>query len=132
MNELTLKGGYYYDDNNNRWNAVIETYKSALKKSKSLIKCFNCSDCSCCSYCSRCSDFIINPQRYFTPKIGSRDSITMFYWTNKNNLQIVCGRFKGTLQEFKDKVNTTHKDNELYLNQYLNEIKKIEFLISEN
>jgi hypothetical protein len=56
----------------------------------------------------------------------------MFFWTNKNDLQVICGCFKGTLQEFKDMVNTTHQNNNLYLNQYLNEIKKIDFLISEN
>lgn len=76
---------YYVDDNNNKWNNEFYTEEQAIKNSKSLTKCFNCvncSDCHSCSYChscSDCSDFKENPQRYITPKIGSRKSQTTFY-----------------------------------------------------
>jgi len=36
---------------------------------------------------------------------------------------IWCGCFKGTLQEFEDKVKVTHADNTHHLNQYLNWIE---------
>jgi hypothetical protein len=73
--------------------------------------CSDCSYCRDCSYCSSCSDFKSNPQRITSHKIGSRESQTTYYW-NEEKEQIVCGCFKGTLQEFKDAIKNEHKDNE--------------------
>ena len=42
--------------------------------------------------------------------MGSRESQTTCYWTADHE-QIVCGCFKGTLQEFKEAVERTHGDN---------------------
>lgn len=41
---------------------------------------------------------------------------------------IWCGCFKGTLQEFENKVNETHKNNEQFLKEYLGAINYIKFL----
>lgn len=42
--------------------------------------------------------------------MGSRNSQTTYYW-NQEHEQIVCGCFKGTMQEFKTKVEETHGSN---------------------
>ena len=82
--------------------------------------CSRCSDCSYCSYCSRCSDcsdcsscsgFKYNPERITSPKIGSRHQHTTYYWI-KDYEQIVCGCFKGTLEEFEKAVEEKHGDNQ--------------------
>jgi len=85
--------------------------------------CSNCIDCRYCSYCrdchvcigcigcGGCSGFKTNPERITSPKLGSRDSQTAFYWNNEKE-QIVCGCYKGTLEEFKEKIKETHGDNE--------------------
>ena len=41
---------------------------------------------------------------------------------------IWCGCFKGTLEEFEQKVNETHKDNKQYLKEYLGAINYIRSL----
>ena len=43
------------DENNNSWNAYLETEESALIKSKSLTGCSDCFGCSECSDCSHLS-----------------------------------------------------------------------------
>jgi len=43
--------------------------------------------------------------------IGSRNSQTTFYWDSNQNL-IVCGCFKGTLDEFETKITETHSNNQ--------------------
>ena len=85
--------------------------------------CSFCSDCSSCSYCSSCRhctnctncsdcrDFKSNPQRITSANLGSRNSQTTFYW-NAENEQIICGCFKGTLEEFEEQVKITHGDND--------------------
>ena len=147
--KMELKKDRWYDENGNSWSSKIETEESAQKKSESLINCSYCSDCSdcrdcrycrycrnCinsinCSDCSDCSDYKINPQRYVSDFIGSRKSQTYVYWINKEDMQIICGCFKGNLIEFKEKVEKTHANNEQYLNEYRKLIKQIEFLIEE-
>jgi hypothetical protein len=43
--------------------------------------------------------------------IGSRNSQTTFYFTDCHAM-VVCGCFKGTLDEFEAKVTKTHGDNQ--------------------
>ena len=129
---MELKKDRWYDENGNSWSSKIETEESAQKKSESLINCSGCRDCrDCrdCSDCSYCSDYKINPQRYVSDFIGSRKSQTYVYWINKEDIQIICGCFKGNLIDFKAKVEKTHANNEQYLNEYRKLIKQIEFLI---
>ena len=73
--------------------------------------CSSCSSCRDCSYCSDCRDFKSNPQRITSKKIGSRNSQTTYYW-NEEKEQIICGCFKGTLQEFKEAIEKEHSDND--------------------
>jgi hypothetical protein len=124
----------WYDENNNSWDADIESEESALLKSKILSDCSYCSYCSDCSRCSRCtgcsdcSDIKTNPQRYTTPKIGSRNSQTAIYWTNKDDVQIICGCWKGNIAEFEARVKKVHVKTE-YLKPYLEQIKIFKYLV---
>jgi hypothetical protein len=73
--------------------------------------CSDCSSCSDCSDCSSCSDFKTNPQRITSSFLGSRNSQTTYYWDDKRE-QIICGCFKGTLEELEEQVKITHGDND--------------------
>lgn len=73
-------------------------------------RCAYCSYCSCCSYCSDCSEFKSNPERITSPTIGSRESQSTYYW-NEEHEQLICGCFKGTLDEFEQRVKEVHGDN---------------------
>jgi hypothetical protein len=53
----------------------------------------------------------MNPERITSPKLGSRNLQTTYYWTEEKE-QIVCGCFQGSLQEFENKVKKTHDDND--------------------
>ena len=65
-------------------------------------------------------------KRYISiTRIGSSNRMTTYCFDDD---VIWCGCFKGTLQEFENKVNETHKDNELYLKQYLGAINYIKSL----
>jgi len=131
----------WYDENNNSWNCDFETEESALIKSKSLIgcsRCSDCSDCSCCSgcsgcsdcsCCSGCSDMKSNPQRYTTPKVGSRNAQTTIYWTNKDDVKIICGCWRGNIAEFEKRVKEVHTESE-HLKPYLEQIKIFKYLVS--
>lgn len=137
MNKIN---NFYVDENNNRWDADIYTKKEAMTYSESLVNCHNCSDCSCCSdcsdcsnchncrdcsYCRNCSDcnnYETNPQRYVTPKIGSRKDNTTIYWTD-DNVQVVCGCFRGNVDEWEAKIKETHKYNEKHLKDYLEQVE---------
>ncbi len=143
----------YYDDRGNSWSAIIETEESALAKSKTLTNCFNCSDCSYCSRCSdcsdcsycyncsrcsncfncsdcsRCSDFKSQPQTYTTGRIGSRNSQTRFYW-NAERQQVVCGCWKGTIEEFKARVEKVYQPDNAYYLQYTKEIEIMKMLVN--
>lgn len=147
----------WYDENNNSWSALFETEESSFLKSKSLSNCRYCSDCSDCSYCSDCSgcsncsdcsdcsncsgcsgcggcggcsEIKSNPQRYITPKIGSRNSQTSIYWTNKDNVQIICGCWRGDIEAFEARVREVHKDNE-YAIDYLKQIEIFKMLVNQ-
>jgi hypothetical protein len=163
---MELRNNLWYDENNNSWNANIETKESAQKKSNSLIycsdcrgcsycrgcrdcrgcsdcsDCSNCSDCSDCSGCSDCSDcsgcsdcsycheIKSNPQRYVTPKIGSRNSQTSIYWTTKDDAQIICGCWKGNIVDFEKRVREVHAKTE-HLHPYLKQIKIFKMLVKQ-
>lgn len=92
--------------------------------------CSNCHACSYCRYCNYCSDCKENPQQYITAKIGRRKSATHFYWTNKDDVRVVCGCFRGNLEEFEKAVLKTHENNKTHREAYLKEIEKVKFLIS--
>ncbi len=116
---MELKDGRWVDARGNSWNAELTTEDQAAKKSATLIDCRSCSDCSdcsdcrscrSCSYCRSCSDCSScseNPQSYVSRKIGSRNSQTRFYWLG-DWTNVVCGCFRGTLDEFEAKVIATH------------------------
>lgn len=96
--------------------------------------CRNCNDCRYCHNCRNCIDcrnYKLNPQRYTTKKIGSRNDQTTFYYGETKNgmeVQIICGCFNGNLEDFEKAVLETHKDNDLYREQYLKEIEKVKVL----
>ena len=136
---------YWVDKNNNKWNSLFFTKEEAIVCSGSLISCHDCHDCrdcrDCrnCYYCSNCwgcwgckgcmncHDYKTNPIQYVTPKIGSRNENTRFYYDRKT-LQVVCGCFRGNLKEFEEAVLKTHANNEEYKSQYLKEIEKVKAL----
>ena len=43
-------------------------------------------------------------------------------------VQVVCGCFGGSLENFKKAVLETHKNNDVYRKQYLKEIEKVKVL----
>jgi hypothetical protein len=57
--------------------------------------------------------------------IGSQKRTTTYCFEDDT---IWCGYFKGTLQEFEDEINKTHKDNPQYLKEYLGAINYIKSL----
>jgi hypothetical protein len=89
------------------------------------IDCIDCINCIGCIDCGGCSGFKTNPERITSPILGSRDSQTTFYWNNEKE-QIVCGCFKGTLEEFEEKIKETHGDNE-FAQGYFKWIDAIKF-----
>ena len=92
--------------------------------------CVNCSRCSRCSGCSDCSDYKENPQRYVSKKIGSRDENTSIYWTTAEDVQVVCGCFRGDITQFTARVEATHPDGSEHLRRYLALIALIRTIIS--
>jgi hypothetical protein len=59
-----------------------------------------------------------------SPKIESRNAQTTVYWTSDNDIQVVCGCFRGNLIQFEKQVKETHEDNN-YAQQYFTFIKKV-------
>jgi len=66
--------------------------------------------------------------RYVTNNIGSRSSQTTFYWDKEGKVQVVCGCFRGDLNEFKEKVSKVHLGT-IHLDVYLKQIEVVEYLI---
>ena len=141
--------GFWTDSNNNRWDCDLYSKNQAenanLINCKNCVNCFNCifcnscifcifcdycNSCNSCDYCDycdscdSCNNFKSNPERITSPKIGSRNSQTTYYWNDEIE-QIVFGCFKGTMQEFKDKITATHSDNE-HAKAYFEWIKRVE------
>jgi hypothetical protein len=115
---MKQENNYWIDENNNRWNVDFYTEEQAITHSKTLI------------YCTSCRDYKTNPSRYVTPKIGSRNAQTVFYWTTPNDYQVICGCFRGNLKEFETQVADVHRDNEHGLN-YKKQIKKVKYLLKD-
>lgn len=93
--------------------------------------CRVCQDCEDCWDCRGCQKYTNSPVMYRSTKIGSREAQTLFYFgktANGTSLQIVCGCFRGNLEEFEKAVLATHENNEVYRNQYLEEIRKVKAL----
>jgi hypothetical protein len=142
MEALKLKNGWYVDDNNNRWNTNVETEESARKKSESLKSCFGCSGCSDCSRCFGCSDcsrcfgcsgikdFKDNPQRYTTPRIGSRNAQTTLYWNSEKHQVFVCLANRDTIETFEARVRKVHANTE-HLQPYLKQIEIMKYLLKQ-
>lgn len=69
--------------------------------------------------------------QYVTSEIGSRNDKSTFYYGDTENgmsLQVVCGCFRGNLEEFEQSVLKTDANNEEYKTQYLKEIEKVKVL----
>lgn len=124
--------GYWVDENNNRWDCELYSKAEAERYSKTLIDCTECTDCN---NCYNCDNFKTNPQIYKTRKIGSRNSQTTFYYGEADKgmeVQVVCGCFRGNLEEFETAVMKTHKNCDEYREQYLREIEKVKVLFDLN
>ena len=115
---MVKRNNYWVDENNNKWNCYIYSKEEAEKYSKTLIS---------CSYCSYCR---VNPQRYVTPKIGSRSDNTYYYFGGKID-QIVCGCYKGTLKEFKERVESVY-GKEKHGEDYMKQVGIMEYLVKQN
>ena len=140
------KYGYWYVGTN-RWSSNKFTKEQAEKYSDTLVNCTGCTDCTGCTGCTRCTDctdctgctrcrgctgcrgctdcteFKSNPQRITSPKIGSRQSQSTYYWTDEHE-QVVCGCFCGTLDEFAERVKNVHGDNQ-HGQEYIKWIKAV-------
>lgn len=64
--------------------------------------------------------------------IGSRSEAVTFYKDMYGNIHAITGCFIGTIDEFIEAVNETHKDNEKHRTQYLNFVKFIKESWSDN
>ena len=62
--------------------------------------------------------------------MGSRNSQTTFYWIEQD-VQVVCGCFRGNLEQFEAKVREAHAKTE-HLQPYLKEIEKVKYLLKSN
>ena len=91
-------------------------------------RCTECTRCTDCIGCTYCSTLKRNPQRYLSGNIGSRHSKTRFYWL-KDKIQVVCGCWSGTLEEFEQRVNDVYPKGK-YGDQYRAEIEKVKCLIN--
>lgn len=89
--------------------------------------CRGCRDCQNCRYCQDCKNYQDNPQRYVTPCIGSRRDRTTIYWLD-GDVQVICGCFRGNLDEFEDRVRDVHGDNK-HGRAYMTEISKVRALM---
>ena len=149
--------GYWVDGNNNRWSCELYTKEKAEEWSKTLVDCDNCDNCdnchdchnchncdnchdcrncdNCCNCdnCFGCHDYKQNPQRYVTGHIGSRNKQATFYYLDDDEMgdkkiQVVCGCFRGNIEEFEQAVLETHADNDDQRKQCLKEIAKVKVL----
>ena len=92
--------------------------------------CRYCSGCTRCARCSGCTGYKTNPARYVSPSIGSRSANTSVYWTTKDDVQVVCGCFRGSLETFEEAVKKTHKNNPVHRKNYLLLISVVRTLIN--
>jgi hypothetical protein len=64
-----------------------------------------------------------------SPLIGSRKASTTVYF-DANNVQVSCGCFAGTMEEFKEAVKEKYGDNN-YAQKYMQFIKRVEKYITK-
>ena len=121
---MKKENGFWIDENKNRWNCSLYTENNAETCSKSLV------DCRGCSGCNDCSDYKKNPQRIVSRNMGSRNSQTYVYWTSSEDVQVICGCFRGNIEQFRNKVNATHSQNEKHLNDYSKFIELVEYVVN--
>lgn len=108
-NRFTGNVIFEYEKENNSIKCTVE---EAVRQEKSL------------DYASL--DYASLDKRYISiTRIGSSNRMTTYCFDDDI---VWCGCFKGTLQEFENKVNETHKANDVYLKQYLGAINYIKSL----
>jgi hypothetical protein len=151
-NKMENIKGFWVDENNNKWSKKTYSLKHAIKLSASLLDCTDCTDCIDCKYCTgctgctdckyckyctgcnrcieinRCTGFQDNPHRYTGGRIGSRNEQTRTYWSN-DLVQVVCGCFVGSLEEFNSRVESHHSEDSEYRKQYKEYIKIVKTII---
>ena len=82
-----------------------------------------------CSFGERCGFEGIEVERFIKiDRIGSRIGCTYFFKT-LSNIYVRCGCFFGTIEQFEQKVNETHNDNEQYRKEYLEAIKYVKAIL---
>jgi hypothetical protein len=101
---------------------------NSCRSCNSCNSCRSCRSCNSCNWCDSCDSFKSNPNRYTGLSMGSRHAQTTTYWTSES-VQVVCGCFRGNLDEFESKVNKTHGDNEHGL-AYRNYIKIVRMIMA--
>lgn len=153
---MQLINGYWVDDNNNRWNCDFYDEDEAKKYSDNLTNChdcwncegcrdcedcwgcrdcedcegcWNCRDCEDCRGCRDCEDCwnCEDCRGCVTPRIGSRNANTTFYWLGEQT-RVICGCFRGTIEEFEEQVKEVHGDNE-HGKAYMAEIAKVRMMM---
>lgn len=96
--------------------------------SSNLWKCEHCERCHGCKRCYQAfgiSGFEDNPERIVSNRIGSRHEQTSVYWLGSQT-QVVCGCFRGTLSEFKERVRVVYPSGTKYRRQYDSFIWKVD------
>ena len=85
--------------------------------------CRSCDNCRHCYNCNNCNNWNKTPQSIVSNYIGSRESQTTIYFS-EDKIEVVCGCFKGTLEEFEAKVNNEYSEESKHGEEYRNFIKK--------
>ncbi len=82
--------------------------------------CTGCQKCTNCTGCTDCTDYSFNPNRYAQKALGSTWDNTCIYWDKEQtNIQVVCGCFKGSIEEFKGAVLKKYNRGHGYI-KYIN------------
>lgn len=71
-----------------------------------------------------------NPTMYRTEGNDTNNQTIFYYGDTKEgkSLQVVCDYFRGDLENFEVAMLETYRDNTLYREHYLNEIRKVKVL----
>ena len=101
-------------------NAIV--YNNARVYNNAIV----CGNARVCNNARVCDNAIVcNNARIYNTKdyciitgFGSSLSTTTFFRCKDDEIRVNCGCFNGTLDEFRDKVKETHKDNK-YAKEYL-------------
>lgn len=63
--------------------------------------------------------------------MGSRNSNTTIYWNDKDNIQIVCGCFRGDIEKFEKKVNDNYPEGFEHGDNYRKQIEIFKYLVNQ-